>query len=502
MSRICILLAVFLVPGAIVSGAAKAETGFDMPAEYRFHVNWLDDFPVDDTGRDLDRNYWHESRLRITPELMIGDNLAFHGQVDLFDGLVYGDEADLLYDWADYPWDGEDDYEDFALRQLWAEWTTPVGLIRVGQMSSQWGLGLVSNAGEDELTEFGESYGGDIYWRTLFATRPMAIFSDSDMAQRFVVGVGYDVVWHDDNADYEDGDEGSEWILSSFYDDPENLFTGVYIAWRDQEDDDGDELTATLYDFYIKLKHRMNDSGPVASVAFEGVYITGVTDRVIIETSPKELDVEGVGGVLRTGLLYPDSGFRLGLEMGYASGDANSYDDTNYALKFDPNFKAGIILFQEVMASLSAVAPEALADPNRVNQPQKGIDQLPTDGAVTNVFYQNLIIAKEPPEGENKGWTVKGGVLHAAAVEDFMDPYQTYKAGGVPTNFHGVECVSKELGWEFDGELSYKYTIGDRVYLDAGAQYGYFLPGNAFEDRRGHNGDPIQKLQTRVSVGW
>ena len=56
MARAGFAFVVLLILGAVVTGEARAETKFDMPAEYRFHIHWLDDFPVDDTGRDLDRN--------------------------------------------------------------------------------------------------------------------------------------------------------------------------------------------------------------------------------------------------------------------------------------------------------------------------------------------------------------------------------------------------------------------------------------------------------------
>jgi hypothetical protein len=500
MKKASILVMILMACGFLASGPAHGDMNFDIPGEYRFRVNWLSDFPVNDEGRELGRNYWHESRLRVSPELLIGDNLGFYSQADLFSGLVSGDKADLGTDFANLPWDGEDDYDDFYLRQLWFEWQSPVGVLRLGQMASHWGLGLVSNDGEDRFNEFGESYFGDLYWRALFATKPFSLFSKSAFADRLVMGVGYDIVWWDDNASYEDGDRGAQWIFSCFYDDPDHVFLGVYVAMRDQEDDDEDDVEANAYDIYFNWKSRPKGSRPIVSVAFEGAMVEGWTDRVIHENAPEELDLEGIGAVFRAGLFYPDHGVRLGLEGGYASGDANSYDDTNYAFSFDPNYHVGIVLFNEVIASLSAVQPEPLGDPDRVKVPQKGIDQLPTDGSVTNALYQSVFASYIPTDG--KGLTLKGGVLHAEAAEDFMDPYLTFREGGVPTNFQGRECKSRELGWEIDTEVGYQYVVGSRLKLSAGVQYGYFLPGEAFEDEQGDRGDPIDKIQARVTIGW
>ncbi|UCD85703.1 MAG: hypothetical protein JSU92_05790 [Deltaproteobacteria bacterium] len=511
MKKASILATTLTVCGILAAGTAYGDLEFKMPTEYRFRANWLSDFPVDDEGRELGQNSWLENRLRVSPELWIGEKLKLLSQADFFSGLISGDEADLGTDFADRPWDGEDDFEYVEPRQLWVEWESPVGVLRLGQMASHWGLGLVSNDGENRLNEFGESYYGDLYWRALFGTKPLKFFSDSDLADRLVLGVGYDIVWRDENASFEDGDRGSEFVLSCFYDDPDHIFAGVYLALRDQEDDDGDEVKATAYDIYLSWKSGSDEEGGlVLSAAFEGAMIRGWTDRVLylgaIENAPRELDLESFGMALRTGVSL--SGLRLGLEGGYASGDANTYDDTNYAFSFDPDYNVGVVLFDEVIASLSAAQPDSIADPELVYIPQKGIDQLPTDGSVTNAFYQSVFVSYRPPEKEG-GLGLKLGLLHAWAAEDFMDPFQTAaNAGGVPTNFKGAECGNKELGWEFDTEMSYQHKLssvellGSVLMLRGGLQYGHFMPGNAFADEQGNQGKSIRKLQGRITIEW
>jgi hypothetical protein len=498
MKKASNLLMILIACGTLAARTAHGAMELTIPAEERFRANWLSDFPVNDEDRELEQNYWLESRFRVSPELQVGERLAFLSQADFFTGFLSGDEADLGTDYANRPWDGEDDYDNFDLRQLWVEWESPAGVIRLGQMASHWGLGLLSNDGEDRFNKFADSYYGDLYWRALFATKPLTLLSDHNFTNRLVIGVGYDIVWRDENASYEDGDRGTEWIFTCFYDDSDHVFAGMYVAIRDQEDDDGDDLEATAFDLYLNWKSRPKKDRPIVSVAFEGAMVRGWTNRVIHENAPRELDLESLGWVLRTGLFY--HGFRLDLEGGYASGDANPYDDTSYAFSFDPDYNVGIVLFDEVIASLSAVQPEPLADPYRVKTPQKGIDQLPTNGAVTNAFYQSAFVSYRPKA--EKGLGLKGGVLHAAAREDFMDPYQTFRAGGFPTNFKGAECKSKELGWELDSELNYQYKLGSGVKLSAALQYGHFMPGKAFMDKGGNRGKPIKKLQGRVTIGW
>lgn len=111
-------------------------------------------------------------RFRLNPEIHISDNLRIHSQFDIFDNLVLGSTPEGYMNvpsagggysvaarggyaplgalssttWA--PVAGQTSFTDsIVAKRAWAEYTTPVGLLRFGRMPNHWGLGMVYNAG-------------------------------------------------------------------------------------------------------------------------------------------------------------------------------------------------------------------------------------------------------------------------------------------------------------------------------------------------------------------
>jgi uncharacterized protein (TIGR04551 family) len=112
-------------------------------------------------------------RFRLNPELHISDNLRVMSQIDLLDNLVLGSTpegyANEPSDTGGYavinrtgytplgafdttqnpPTAGQNSYRDsIRVKRVWAEYMTPVGQLRFGRMPSQWGLGILANAGD------------------------------------------------------------------------------------------------------------------------------------------------------------------------------------------------------------------------------------------------------------------------------------------------------------------------------------------------------------------
>ena len=111
-------------------------------------------------------------RFRLNPELHISDNLRVLSQIDLLDNLVMGSTPDgysnvpsaggyqvvgrggysplssfSTTQWA--PSAGQNSNNDsIAVKRVWGEYLTPVGLLRFGRMPSHWGLGMLANSGD------------------------------------------------------------------------------------------------------------------------------------------------------------------------------------------------------------------------------------------------------------------------------------------------------------------------------------------------------------------
>ncbi len=112
-------------------------------------------------------------RFRLNPELHISDNLRVMSQIDLLDNLVLGSTPEGYANqpsksggyevvarggytplgafsstqWA--PQAGVNSTKDsIIVKRVWAEYTTPVGVLRFGRMPSHWGLGILANSGD------------------------------------------------------------------------------------------------------------------------------------------------------------------------------------------------------------------------------------------------------------------------------------------------------------------------------------------------------------------
>jgi hypothetical protein len=211
------------------------------------------------------------------------------------------------------------------------------------------------------------------------------------------------------------------------------------------------------------------------------------------------VDVLGVGGVVRAGLELRNIGLGITAEAGYASGDNDSNDKTSRIYAFDPDYNVGLILFEEILAGVSAVAAERAGNPDKVGYPPPGTDMLPSNGSVRNAYYVFPTIGYSPIDK----LLLNLGFLSAWSDSPFADPYLTFKAGGVPRTFKGIYPPSPHLGYEVDASVQYCLGLGlESLRLKAGIQYGYFVPGKAFEDASGDKGDNVQKALLKLDIIW
>lgn len=112
-------------------------------------------------------------RFRVEPTIIISDNLRIRSQIDFLDNLVMGSTAQGYSNYPDiggyavgqrsgyYPVSGESWTQNppvsgvnslsdsVHVKRAWAEYETPVGQVRFGRMPDHFGLGLLHNAGDD-----------------------------------------------------------------------------------------------------------------------------------------------------------------------------------------------------------------------------------------------------------------------------------------------------------------------------------------------------------------
>ncbi len=110
-------------------------------------------------------------RLRLEPTLNVSEHVRVRAQIDVLDNHVLGSSTSSLYDDPTSPYpvpffgssrvvspaSKQLDRPYFSPKRAWAEVQTPVGLLSFGRMPSEWGLGVMANAGAGLDEDFGDS---------------------------------------------------------------------------------------------------------------------------------------------------------------------------------------------------------------------------------------------------------------------------------------------------------------------------------------------------------
>lgn len=427
--------------------------------------------------------------LRFTPQLTFSDTVRVVGQIDVPRGFIAGQETQHVE--ADFPMDERQPIEAHP-RWLYLEYMSPIGLFRVGQQPSHWGMGLVANDG-DHPSLFGDYYGGSIAERVLFATRPLGKDSPLNLA------IAGDLVFKDATADLSDDEFALQGVLAAFYADKHDNMLGFYGVYRAQQRQGsalpGRDFDETLAVWALDSAGKFNAKIPGTRGhvfgEYEAAYIFGDTSFVRTaqqsRTNTRE-DLQTFGAAARLGAVttrgegdkrYGD--FVASLEWGWTSGDADPNDGVTRRFRFDPNHNVGLILFDEVLAWKTARATASARDPQLTQRPNPGTDLLPSNGAVfgATYLYPNVVVRPVPE------LDLKAAAVIAQTTADFVDPVQV-GINGRFANFDGGDARSHDLGVELDGGFEYRLALDYGMTLQLGAQGGVLFPGNAFNDAAGN----------------
>jgi hypothetical protein len=431
--------------------------------------------------------------LRLTPRVSYRDNLTLIGQLDVPRGFFAGQETDHVGE-AARPYD-ERNPLGIEPRWLYLEYLSPIGLFRVGQQPSHWGMGILANDG-DHPTLFGDYFGGSITERIAFATKPAG--KDSP----FTVALAGDLVFKDATADLTDEDRAFQGVLAAFYADKRDNMIGFYGVYRHQrrtrESLPGREFDETLGVWVFDSSGKFNAKIPGLSGhvfgGYEVAYLLGDTNltRTVNQTRNNEReDVRALGAAARLGAVTTSGSgdqrwgnFVATLEWGWAQGDADPNDGVSHRFRFDPNHNVGLILFDEVLAWKTARAATEAANPGLTARPPAGANLLASNGGVFGATYLNPTVVWRP----TRPLDLKLGAVIAQTTADFVDPVQVATTGNY-RNYDGGDPRSHDLGVELDLGTEYRLGLDHGMTLEIGAQGGVFFPGNAFADAAGNKLD-------------
>jgi uncharacterized protein (TIGR04551 family) len=110
-------------------------------------------------------------RLRLEPTLNVSEDIRIHTQIDVLDNLVLGSTPEGLFQNVNQvapipflsagqvpPESGvNSDRASIRVKQAYAEVRTLLGLLTFGRQPSEWGLGILSNAGNGTNDDFGDT---------------------------------------------------------------------------------------------------------------------------------------------------------------------------------------------------------------------------------------------------------------------------------------------------------------------------------------------------------
>jgi uncharacterized protein (TIGR04551 family) len=98
-------------------------------------------------------------RLRLEPTLNVSDQIRVLAQLDLLDNVVLGTNPEKDQPVQPVPLAGTQaaQSDPVHVKRVWGEVQTPVGLLSFGRMPSQWGLGILANAGAELDDDRGDS---------------------------------------------------------------------------------------------------------------------------------------------------------------------------------------------------------------------------------------------------------------------------------------------------------------------------------------------------------
>ena len=454
-------------------------------------------------------------RLRLEPTMNVSEHVRVRAQFDVLDNKVLGSSSSSLFDGgSSYPAtffgssrvaatsSNQEDRPLISQKRVWGEVQTPVGLLSFGRMPSEWGLGIMANAGAGLDEDF-----GDTVDRIQFALPPVSTpigrlvfvpILDFDNA-----GVLYRQAYAASGTgqlfDAESGDNGRTYGLKiARIDTPDeirrklersesSLNYGAYYNYRQQRYTYPDWNTAGFDASYASTDQNVSSIHRAAYAHVLDVWFRWLSARWRVEAelsgvygsvgnadggaSMPKLMLRQWGGALVTEYKAVPNKLMIGWEVGAASGDdapgfgnVPSYGPQPYGsfegqqwcvqntttclqtdrsirnFRFNPAYRVDLVLFHQLLGGVT----DAL-----YVKPKLRWDLFPGLGLDVSLMY-----ARAMEKGSTPSVTATG-------------------AGG-----------ASDLGLELDTQLTFTATDGFRAW----AQWGALQPFHGLSTQTGGDG--------------
>ncbi|MEQ1571935.1 MAG: hypothetical protein ABMA64_40280, partial [Myxococcota bacterium] len=395
------------------------------------------------------------------------------------------------------------------LGRVWTEFSVPVGIVRVGRMPSEWGMGLLVAPGDGFDQPFGEASYPTTNDRILFATRPIAVLDGilgrEDRGVPLFVAVAFDRLVEDplfqyhgfecspgvlegdpafdvrcdsdgdgvtdlDHGYQDDGVDASSRPLDWWVDSDDDVTQMVYVlAYRGEGvtylGQPGD-LTAGLW--AVNRTQRETDSKVwILDGAFEAhshrvhlqaevVAIDGTTRALVLpdasQPDPLKKKANLLGYAAKGGYLH--GALDAQLETGFASGDDDVADAEFTGRALHPDHNVGLLLYEQVLAQVTA------------SQRTTSARGLWSNGGVVASRYVNPVVSVEVRPDTH----VVGGFVAAWPNRPDGAVIRCKSTDAVPcTTPAALQPEADALGWELD--LALKHTWQQHLLFSLEAGY-------------------------------
>ena len=323
---------------ALPMNAHAVEVAWD--GHYRSRIRYFDSLslakPADNSNSE-EESWTADHRLRLQPGFKLSDQVSLFTDLDVLPFNDWGGNPVLLTDpatgesvpavythsvSAPTAEDGSAGTQNIEVRRAFGQLNTDFARIRFGRMPVEWGSGMVYNAGNDPLSEYGDTADrvqvtapvGPVYLIGAFETSAENFVNVNDDLKTMTGGVAY---------------------LG------ERVGLGTYNTYRWQRFDDNSQYRLFTGDLWAKAELGN------AIVEWEFAFQLGGGD---LSDSVNDVRISGLGTQL-TALLGGEK-TRFGFPSGLATGDSDPYDNEFRTFHFDPDFNVALMMFEEPMPVL------------------------------------------------------------------------------------------------------------------------------------------------------
>jgi len=322
--------------------------------------------------------WWANHRLRLAPAFLLSENVTLFTEVDVLPFVNWGDSAQVLNDpitgdpqpgvfahsvSAPPSADGAGGLQNINVRRVFGEITTPVAKIRFGRMPVHWGSGMVYNAGNGPLDEYGDT-------------------SDRIQITAPVGKVHLIGAFETNTENYINTNDDLKTITGAVAFLGERSGIGTYNTYRWQRFDKDADFSLFTGDIWAEA--QLGGTHLEWEFAFQlggGDYSESVND----------VRVTGLGSHLSA--VFGNDRFRMGVAGGFATGDADPFDAEYSTFSFDPDFNLTLMMFEEPMPVLMHANPH----PENNGGREYGAVQL-GDG-ISNAMYMRPVVQMTATEG-------------------------------------------------------------------------------------------------------